>query len=55
VSPCLEENKMLSPNLTKTKNIMIVIYVIWQLFDGAMILLNKYKDSNGVPMSSSWS
>ena len=55
VSPCLEENKMLSPNLTKTKNIMIVIYVIWQLFDGAMILLIKYKDSNGVPMSSSWS
>ena len=55
VSPCLEENKMLSPRLTKTKNYMIVGYVIWQLFDGAMILLNKYKDSNGVPMSSTWS
>ena len=55
VSPCLEENKMLSPNLTKIKNIMIVGYVIWQLFDGGMILLNKYKDSNGVPMNSSWS
>ena len=55
VSPCLEENKMLSPNLTRTKNFMIVGYVIWQLFDGAMILLNKYKDSNGVPMNSSWS
>ena len=55
VSPCLEENKMLSPRLTKTKNYMIVGYVIWQLFDGAMILMNKYKDSNGVPMSSTWS
>ena len=55
VSPCLEENKMLSPRLTKIKNYMIVGYVIWQLFDGAMILLNKYKDSNGVPMSSTWS
>ena len=55
VSPCLEENKMLSPNLTKIKNIMIVGYVIWQLFDGGMILMNKYKDSNGVPMNSSWS
>ena len=46
---------MLNPKLTKTKNIMIVGYVIWQLFDGAMILFNKYKDSNGVPMNSSWS
>ena len=55
VSPCLEENKMLPPKLTKTKNIMIVGYVIWQLFVGAMILLDKYKDSNGVPMNSSWS
>ena len=54
VSPCLEENKMLSPNLTKTKNIMIIGYVIWQLFDGAMILFDIYKDSNGVPMNSSW-
>ena len=55
VSPCLEENKMLSPTLTKTKHFMIVGYVIWQLFDGTMILLNKYKDSNGVQMNSSWS
>ena len=55
MSPCLEENKMLSPNLTKTKNIMIIGYVIWQLFDGAMILFDFYKDSNGVPMNSSWS
>ena len=55
VSPCLEENKMLSPNLSKTKNIMIIGYIIWQLFDGAMILFNFYKDSNGVPMNSSWS
>ena len=55
VSPCLEENKMLNPKLTKTKNIMIVGYVIWQLFDGTMILFNKYKDSNGIPMNSSWS
>ena len=54
VSPCLEENKMLSPNLTKTKNIMIIGYIIWQLFDGAMILFNIYKDSNGVPMNSTW-
>ena len=48
------ENKMLSPNLTKTKNIMIIGYIIWQLFDGAMILFNIYKDSNGVPMNSTW-
>ena len=55
VSPCLEENKMLSPNLTRTKNYMIIGYIIWQLFDGAMILFDFYKDSNGVPMNSSWS
>ena len=55
VTPCLEENKMLSPKLTKTKNIMIIGYIIWQLFDGAMILFDIYKDSNGVPMNSSWS
>ncbi len=55
VSPCLEENKMLSPKLTFTKYIMILIYICWQLFDGCMILFNKYVDSNGVPMnSSSW-
>ena len=55
VSPCLEENKMLSPKLTKTKNYMIIGYIFWQLFDGAMILFDFYKDSNGVPMNSSWS
>ena len=54
VTPCLEENKMLNPNLKLTKNIMIIGYVIWQLFDGLMILFNKYTDSNGVPMSSQW-
>ena len=37
VTPCLEENKMLKTNLKLTKNIMIIIYVIWQLFDRIMI------------------
>ena len=52
VTPCFEDNKMLKPNLKLTKNIMIILYVIWQLFDGIMILYNKYVNSNAVEMIS---